>query len=134
MAKKYSDLKNDGKNDGTSEAFSAMQSYLILIGLAANRQSITYGELAKKINVDNRRIGQILGRIQGWCEINHLPSLTVIAVNKEAGVPSSGNPNLQGEPRDRNREEVFGCPWFDLIVPTPQELVRYEDRKQKAAS
>jgi putative restriction endonuclease len=102
----------------------ALQAYLVLIGLAWNRQTITYGELSQY----QMQYGQggilagPLGCIMGWCFENRLPSLTAIVVNSETGLPGPGlylevPGNLPGV-----QQQVFAFNWYSIFPPTVQEL------------
>ena len=59
--------------------------------------------------------GKFLEYILRYCEKNQLPSLTVLVVNQETGLPGSGFP-----PEDvhSERERVFRFDWFGLVPPT----------------
>src|SRR4029077_14110375 len=79
-------------NDESATATRALQAYLVLIGLASNRQLITYGLLSKHQMEygDGGILAFPLGCIMGWCYENALPPLTVLVVNKETGIPGAG--------------------------------------------
>jgi hypothetical protein len=64
-------------------------------------------------------LGEPLFHIKHWCEVNGLPPLTVIVVNKETGKPGSGISLID---IDIAREEVFNYAWYRLVPPTIEEL------------
>lgn len=52
----------------------AVQIWLILIGCAYNRQTLTYSDLASRIGYgDVRPIGKVLNHIYKYCELHNLP-------------------------------------------------------------
>jgi hypothetical protein len=82
-------------------------------------------------------ISEILGRISYWCEKESppLPLLTALVVNQEKGKPSTANPDPRWNNLDIEREKVFNYKWFDIVIPSPDELLPYpNDISDKAAS
>ncbi len=116
MAKYYSDQK-----DNHMAAHRAQQIYLILLGLAYNRQTSTYGQIADLLGYDGAgTLARILGRIYEWCHENDLPKIVALVVNQETGIPGDGLSNLD---RDREREKIYNFSWYDVIPPKVEELV-----------
>ena len=72
-----------------THATAALQAYMILIGRAANQQTIQYRQLSEAMHYG---VGPILagplGRIMHSCEREGLPALTALVVEKETGLPS----------------------------------------------
>jgi hypothetical protein len=98
----------------------AQQVYLILIGLAAERKTITYKLLAKVVGFKGAGVfAQILGHIMFWCEENELPALTAVVVGVK-GKPGSGL--ITAEDREAAREDVYRENWFRIVPPTPKQL------------
>jgi hypothetical protein len=99
----------------------ALQIYQILIGTAANRQIITYGMLAEILGYEGAGVfAGTLDHIARWCTQRGLPSLTVLVVNQETGVPGEGIPvysDIHAE-----REKVFRFKWYRILPPTADEL------------
>lgn len=82
----------------------ALQAWIILISRARNRQTLTYSMLDDLMSFGNpRALGPILDYIWAYCKVNNLPPLTVLVVNKNTGVPSSG----MGEFGFGQQEAVF---------------------------
>ena len=81
----------------------------VLIARATNRQTLTYGDLAKSIGHPRLGlgIGPCLDRIADYCRRNGLPPLWVIVVNQETGRSSQEPENVGAE-----RERVYAHPWF----------------------
>ena len=111
------DLMNDPPRWGRT-----LRTYLILIGRAKNRQTITYGTLGGltneiALNVSRRH----LDPIYNYCEANGLPRLAVLGVNQETGVPGDRYPGPR-ETIDADREAVYGYDWFNIAPPTIAQL------------
>jgi hypothetical protein len=101
--------------------YRALQLYQILIGLAYNRQTMTYGQLAEVVGFKGAGVfAAKLGHIMFWCDQEALPPLTVLIVNQETGLPGEGL--TTPEDLHSQREEVFNHPWYDLVPPTVAEL------------
>ncbi len=92
---------------------------MILIGRAKNRQSLTYSMLDDLMQFGNpRALGPTLDYILRYCMANELPPLTILVVNKNTGIPSSGMGNFDFA----QQEAVFEYDWYGLMPPTPEEL------------
>lgn len=101
--------------------FRALQIYQILIGLAHNRQTLTYLGLASLIGYRGAGVfAQKLTPIMLWCQKNGLPPLTVLIVKGNAGQPGVGLTTLVDLNRDR--EAVYKQNWYDVVPPTVEEL------------
>ncbi len=99
----------------------AVQIWQILIGLACNRQTITYGMLGKKIGFEGAgTMGQFLGPIMLFCERNKLPPLTIVVVGETTGSPGEGLITIQNENSDR--ENVFHFDWYNLYPPSESDF------------
>lgn len=102
----------------------ALQAYLVLIGLAWNRQTITYGDLSQ----DRMEFGHggilasPLGCIMGWCYENGLPPLTALVVNGETGIPGEGLYVERPGDLPAAQQEVFEFNWYSLFPPDINEL------------
>jgi hypothetical protein len=115
----------DESHDGTQ----AFQAYLVLIGLAWNRQTITYGKLSQ----NQMKFGQggiladPLGCIMGWCYENGLPPLTALVVNGETGLPGEGLYVERPGELPAAQQKVFrfnqeAGGWYSLFPPSADEL------------
>lgn len=99
----------------------ALQLYQILIGLAHNRQTMTYGQLADLVGFKGAGVfAAKLGHIMYWCVQENLPPLTVLIVNQDTGLPGDGL--TSADDLHRQREEVFGTLWYRIVPPSPEEL------------
>ena len=98
-----------------------LRTYLILIGCAMTRQTITYGTLGGLTNEIARSVStRHLDPIYNYCEANGLPRLAVLAVNR-TGIPGAGYPGPRGT-IDADREAVYGYDWLNIAPPTIAQL------------
>lgn len=101
----------------------AVQAWLILVGCAMNRQTLTYDRLAKMMY--GRRapgvLNKILGHIAFYRKDEGLPVLTSIVVRKKGGAPGGGIP-IDLAKIDSERERVYKTDWFNIYPPTAEEL------------
>ncbi len=107
----------------------ALQSWLVLIAKAHNRQVLTYGMLAEIVGYGSEHanvIGQFLSPIMHYCRENGLPPLTVVVVNQSIGVPGEGF--SVPEDLNVNREEVFN---YDLVQHLPADTGRVRGSRQE---
>jgi hypothetical protein len=109
--------------DNSSIATRANQAYLVLIGRAANQQTIQYRQLCEIMNYG---VGPILakplGRIMDWCDREELPALTSIVVEKETGIPSTGLSTVPNNAFPAEQQRVFSFNWYSIFPPTLKEL------------
>lgn len=97
----------------------ALQVWLILIGQAHHRQTITYEDLGDLIGVPQFGLGPILEYIKRFCEQNQLPMLTVTVVRKDTRKPSHGFGESDVEEQSK---AVFEYNWFNIVPPTPEQF------------
>lgn len=86
----------------------------VLLALALERRTITYGQLGERVGADPRfEIPRGLDPIQEHCDANNLPPLTIIVVSAATGRPSKGflRKNLGRE------DEVFTFRWERVENP-----------------
>lgn len=67
----------------------ACAAWPVLIQVAKNRDTISYGKLGDEIGVHHRAIRYVLGLIQDYCLSENLPPLTILVVNG-SGRPGDG--------------------------------------------
>ena len=97
----------------------AQQIWTILIGQAHNRQTITYGQLAKLLGFGGSGVlGGFLAPVMWLCQDEGLPPLTCLVVNQDTGLPGGGL-QVSAETLHVEREHVYHFDWYDLAVPDP---------------
>jgi hypothetical protein len=103
----------------------ALQAYLVLIGLAWERKTVTYGDLSRE-QMGGYGSGGILdrplGAIMGWCDEHNLPPLTVLVVNDASGVPGVGLKTVPNNDWPSAQQGVFKFNWFSVVPPTRDQL------------
>ena len=89
----------------------------LLTKAAAQRQTVTYSDLAPAISTNPLSVGYALGPIQDHCLRESLPPLTSLVVHKEDQLPGSGF--IAGRPGElaADQEHVFAFDWTG--VPNP---------------
>ena len=109
-------------DDSRTHPARAVQIWLVLIGLARNRQTITYQGLAEVLEFKGEGVfADMLGHIAFYCKENNLPPLTDLVVKKDTGLPGDG---LATQVADFNaeRERVYQHKWFRMFPPSAEEL------------
>ncbi len=112
----------------------ALQAWVILVGMAMNRQTATYTGLSSLMYGKEAAgvLGNILGHIAYYCEDNDLPQLNVLVVGKDRGTPGELIPLAPAE-IDAIREAVYATDWYDIIPPATEELAAaFNSRKKQA--
>lgn len=101
----------------------AVQIWQILVGLAYNRQTITYEKLSGLLGFKGAgTMGQFLDPIMRYCKLNGLPPLTVLVVGKYLGVPGEGLITVKDA--DLEREQVYDYDWFNIYPPDETEFAQ----------
>ena len=105
----------------------AQQVWVILIGAAANRQTITYLDLALRMgfNENSRHITpQFLDPVARYCQREGLPALTSLVVSEASGQPGEGiRPFIrQGNTYESERELVYRENWYQYQVPSRNDF------------
>ena len=99
----------------------ALQIWQILIGLAHNRQTITYKRLSELLHYGGAgTLAQLLDPIMMYCKKSNLPPLTILVVNEATGMPGEGLSTIQDLNADR--EKVFRHDWYSIFPPSEQEF------------
>lgn len=110
-------------NPTSTHPLRAVQAWQILVGMAMNRQTITYKGLSKLIYQKDAPgvLDEILGHIAYYCLDNYLPALTSIVVGKGRGTPGQDIP-VDLNTIDTQREKVYDYDWYNIIPPHSDEL------------
>lgn len=117
-------------NPSSNHPDRAVQAWQVLIGAAANRQTLTYEGLSELMYKKKAAgvLDRILGHIAYYCNDNKLPPLTSVVVGKGRGTPGEDIPmNLQE--LDARREEVYAFDWYDIYPPSAAALKEAFDKK-----
>jgi putative restriction endonuclease len=94
----------------------AFRAWPVLIGVAKNHNTITYGELGDAIGVHHRAIRYVLGVIQGYCLEEGLPPLTILIINS-SGKPGTGFIAYDLSHFERGLEKVWDFDWQSIGNP-----------------
>jgi hypothetical protein len=110
-------------NPSSSHPDRAYQAWLILIGAAMNRQTLTYEGLSVLMYRRKAQgvLDRILGHVAFYCIEHGLPPLTSIVVGKKRGTPGADIP-IDLSQRDMERERVHTHDWYDEFPPNPMQL------------
>lgn len=106
----------------------AIQIWQVLIGLANNRQTITYENLAELIGMGNVAVSitQPLELLMNYCKNNNLPPITILVVQKHSGQPGQGLTTV--EELNADREKVFNYEWYKLKPLQLSELEKFNQQ------
>ena len=109
-------------NPSSPHAARAVQAWQILVGLAMNRQTITYASLAQVMYRHDAAgvLSHILGHIAFYCIDNELPPLTAIVVG-HGGMPGPKIP-IDLSKLNEERERAYCYDWYDVHPPSAREL------------
>jgi hypothetical protein len=123
------DRLNDGaicqmaKPFPNSEAAWGLRAYLILIGCAADRQTVTYDALARRIKRGGPNLlAKPLALITRWCQHHSLPALASLVVEQPTGLPAPGFDAVSRDDIPREQERVWAFDWYAIFPPTLEEL------------
>jgi hypothetical protein len=118
----------------SSAPVRALQIYLVLIGCAANRQTITYAKLSERLGLLTPSwLPPSLSYLADWCLHEGLPPLTSLALADDAGVPGPGYPlRLESLPAQQSRARRFD--WYAIMPPTVADLEQPRPKAMRAPS
>ena len=99
-----------------SQLERAYRAWPVLVNIAKQRRTATYGELGAAIGIHHRTVRFVLGVIQAYCmEEGHRP-LTILIVNA-SGKPGSGFIAHDLNQFEEGLEEVWDYDWSALENP-----------------
>ena len=119
-------------NPHSSHAARAVQCWQILVGLAMNRQTISYKGLSELMYQKPAAgvMNEILGHVAFYCIDHEHPPLTSIVVNA-SGVPGAGIPvDLETIVEQREGAYPPRYDWYDIYPPSEADLVASFQRKR----
>ena len=68
-----------------------LRAYLVLVGCAADRQTVTYDDLARRINRGGPNLlARPLDLITRWCQQHSVPAIASLVVEQATGLPAPG--------------------------------------------
>lgn len=100
-----------------NQAQRAYNAWPLLIDCAKKGKTITYGDLASKLNLHHRAIRYILDIIQSYCLSERLPPLTILVVSKIGGKPGDGFIAWDIDHFETGLQKVFQFNWNNLENP-----------------
>jgi hypothetical protein len=108
----------------STEPAWGLRAYLILIGCAADRQTVTYDALARRIKRGGPNLlAKPLALITQWCQHHSLPALASLVVEQATGLPAPGFAAVSKDEIPREQERVWAFDWYAIFPPTIEELV-----------
>jgi hypothetical protein len=108
----------------TTEPAWALRSYLVLIGCAADRQTVTYDDLARRVKRGcPNLLPEPLALITRWCERHSLPALASLVVERATRLPAPGFTAVGRDEIPREQERVWDFDWYAILPPATEELV-----------
>lgn len=110
-------------NPSSKHPDRAVQAWIILVGAAMSRQTLTYKGLSALMYRRDAAgvLNRVLGHVAFFCIENGLPPLTSIVVGKGRGTPGQDIP-LDLSKLDAERERVYAHDWYDEYPPTSAML------------
>ena len=113
-------------DDGGAPPYArSLQVWQLLIGAAANRQTVTYGKLAELMGYEYRfplPVFAPLDVVGEYClqyREEGMPMLPVLVVNQDTGIPGEGIlRHIDVEVLNSEREGVYDYDWYLVIPPS----------------
>jgi hypothetical protein len=100
-----------------------LRAYLVLIGCAADRQTVTYDALCRRIKRGGPNLlAKPLALITRWCQHHTLPALASLVVEQATGLPAPGFSAVGKDEIPREHGRVWEFDWYAILPPTIEEL------------
>ena len=100
-----------------------LRAYLVLMGCAADRQTVTYEDLARRINRGGPNLlARPLDLITRWCQRHSVPAIASLVVEQATGLPAPGFAAVTRDEIPHEQERVWDFDWFGILPPTIEEL------------
>jgi hypothetical protein len=108
----------------STEPAWGLRAYLILIGCAADHQTVTYDALARRIKRGGPNLlAKPLALITRWCQHHSVPALASLVVEQATGLPAPGFAAVSRDEIPREQERVWAFDWYAIFPPAIEELV-----------
>ena len=93
------------------------------MGCAADRQTVTYGDLARRINRGGpNRLAGPLDLVTRWCQHHDVPAITCLVVEQATRLPAPGFSAVSKDEIPREQQRVWEFDWYVILPPTIKEL------------
>jgi hypothetical protein len=107
----------------TTEPAWGLRAYLVLIGCAADRQTVTYDALARRIKRGGPNLlAKPLAMITRWCQRHSLPAIASLVVEQATGLPAPGFAAVGKDEISSEQGRVWEFDWYSILPPTIEEL------------
>jgi hypothetical protein len=105
------------------ESAWGLRAYLVLIGCAADRQTVTYDALARRTKRGGPNLlAKPLALLTRWCQQHCLPALACLVVEQATGLPAPDFAAISRDEIPREQERVWEFDWYSILPPTIEEL------------
>jgi hypothetical protein len=100
-----------------------LRAYLVLIGCAADHQTVTYDALARRIKRGGSNLlANPLALTTRWCQQHGLPVLACLVVEGTTGLPAADFAAIGRDAIHREQERVWEFDWYAILPPTIEQL------------
>jgi hypothetical protein len=100
-----------------------LRAYLVLMGCAADRQTVTCDDLARRIDRGGPNLlARPLELVTRWCQRHSLPAIAALVVEQATGSPTPGFAVVSKDEIPREQERVWDFDWYGIVPPTIEEL------------
>jgi putative restriction endonuclease len=89
----------------------------ILVEVAQQMGTVTYGELGRRLSIHHRTVRYVLSEIQDYCLEEKLPPITILVVDQRVGKPGAGFIAWDVDDLAHGLELVYGYPWGSIANP-----------------
>jgi hypothetical protein len=107
-----------------TQSEQALLLWPVLALAARNQQILSYSDIQGLTGIDQRGLGKPLCLIHHLCQRLHFPSLNVIVINRDTGLPGEGFPGKDITPEAIFLEQarVFVFDWSSREKPRSNDF------------
>ena len=110
-------------NGKAISAYRASVGFTGIPGLDGMRRSVTYEDLARRINRGGPNLlARPLDLITRWCQRHSVPAIASLVVEQATGLPAPGFAAVTRDEIPHEQERVWSFDWFGILPPTIEEL------------